>query len=252
MVSWRATREPVVATCRRGSRTRNLDAFPWGRDITNGALTHLRGFVFDWDQTLWDSWDLHHDAIAHAARSLGLPEPSADAVAGDIGASLDEYLTRTFPDPRAAREHYLAFHSERRAVMGRLFPGVREVLEALMDCGHQLAVLSNKERAAGEWELDAAGRGGLFAVAAFREELPTLKPEPEGLWHVLARLGVTTGDALYIGDSRVDVLCARRAGVASAAALWGARNAEGLLGAGPDLVLREPRDALGGLSVGLR
>jgi phosphoglycolate phosphatase len=213
-------------------------------------VTSVRAIVFDWDQTLWDSWDLHHGAIAHAARSLGLPEPSADAIAGDIGASLEEYLNRTFPDPQAAREHYLAFYGERRTALGQLFPGVREVLEALRDRGHQLAVLSNKERAAGEWEMDAAGLGGLFAVAAFREDLPTLKPEPEGLWHVLARLGVATGDALYIGDSRVDVLCARRAGVASAAALWGARNAEGLLGAGPDLVWREPSDALGGLSVG--
>ena len=67
---------------------------------------------------------------------------------------------------------------------------------------------------------------------------------------MLGQLGVATGEALYIGDSRVDVLCARRAGVASAAALWGARDAEGLLDAGPDLVWREPQDALGGFNVG--
>ena len=70
----------------------------------------------------------------------------------------------------------------------------------------------------------ALGLDGYFAAVVCADDTPAHKPDPAPLLECLARLGAGQSEALYVGDSVYDSLCAQRAGVDFALALWGCRG----------------------------
>jgi len=96
----------------------------------------------------------------------------------------------------------------------RTFPGVRETLVRLKAAGLRLGALSDFP---GERKLELMGLGGLFDVVMTSEETGYLKPEPEPVLVLAARLGVEPRDLLYVGNSAAyDVAGAKAAGSGSA------------------------------------
>ena len=65
------------------------------------------------------------------------------------------------------------------------------------------------------------------------EDGKAYKPDPQRLFEVMNDLAVAPGQCLFIGDSRVDIECAHRAGAASGAALWATVDREQVLALGP-------------------
>jgi phosphoglycolate phosphatase-like HAD superfamily hydrolase len=118
------------------------------------------------------------------------------------------------------------------------------MLEALKRRGYRLAILSDKRRAFGEEELRWSGLERFFELAIFRDGEWTFKPEPDGLLLVLRRLLTPGQRAIYIGDSIVDVLAARRAGVKAGAALWGSLDRESVLRERPDYAWERTEELL--------
>ncbi len=199
--------------------------------------------AFDWDQTLWNSWDVHVAAAQYAAGVLGLVPPSNKCIAANFSVPFSQHMELLFPEnTREAREHYLEFYHSRVRVLGSLFEGVPEMLRALRDKGLLLALLSDKREVYGSQELESTGIGGLFHCVLFLEDGRAYKPDPAGLRQVMASLGVPRDRVLYVGDSYVDVLCARRAGAASGAAMWGSVDGEAALNERPDYVLHSVAD----------
>jgi phosphoglycolate phosphatase-like HAD superfamily hydrolase len=113
------------------------------------------------------------------------------------------------------------------------------MLRSLQDQGYRVAVFSDKRSMFGTPELAQAGVGELVDYALFLEEGRPYKPDPTGLRQVLDALHVSPGETLYVGDSRHDVQCAHRAGVTSAAALWGSVDREGVLAHQPHYLLEK-------------
>jgi phosphoglycolate phosphatase len=82
------------------------------------------------------------------------------------------------------------------------------------------------------------------AVQGATPELP-LKPDPRGAWAVAARMGITPGEVLYLGDTNTDMLTAVAAGMFPVGALWGFRTADELLAAGAAALVKTPTEVLG-------
>ena len=205
----------------------------------------MKLIAFDWDQTLWNSWDIHLRAVHHAATVLDLPAPSESWIASNFSMPFSCHMRMLFPHAtREATERYLNFYHSRVKEMGRLFPGVPETLKALKAAGYMLFLLSDKRHVYGSHELESTGIGGLFDHVLFRDGSRAYKPSPQGLNQLVDALSVGKEQVLYVGDSHVDVQCARRSGVASAAALWGSVNVEAVLQAGPDYILHSVEDVL--------
>ncbi|MCB9672172.1 MAG: HAD-IA family hydrolase [Alphaproteobacteria bacterium] len=99
------------------------------------------------------------------------------------------------------------------------FDGIPELLDALAD--RQLAVITNKPEGPAFAVLDRLGWRERFLAVVGGDTLPTRKPDPAGLLHVLDLAGCTRDQAVYIGDSDVDVAVARRAGIPSIGVGWG-------------------------------
>jgi len=200
----------------------------------------LRAVVFDWDLTLWNSWDIHLWLMRRTADELGMPRPEAAAIAREYHRPFFEHLIGFFDnDLEQIIDVYLRFYRGAVREKAHIYPGVWEMLRSLKDQGYRVAVFSDKRRMFGVPELAQAGIGELVDYALFLEDGRPYKPDPTGLLQVLDALEVSPEETLYVGDSHQDVECAHRAGVTSGAALWGSVDPEGVLAHNPHYPLKQ-------------
>src|SRR5262249_10535208 len=134
------------------------------------------------------------------------------------GADAKEVVDRAMA---AFLQHYGAHLLDSTA----LYPGIRELLDALRHRGVTLSVLSNKPEDLVRRIVDGLGIASCFLAVLGGDSLPTRKPDPAGVHHLLAAAGVTPSQGLLVGDSPID-----RDTAAAAARVW---VAAGRLGAPP-------------------
>ena len=201
----------------------------------------LKAIVFDWDLTLWNSWDTHLELLRQTADALRAPQPEPTDVAERYSMPFLQHLEWFFPgDQQRVVDTYMGFYQSIVTEMPNLYPGVAETLGCLKESGYRLAVFSDKRQTFGDAELAQTGIGGLIDYSLFLVDGRPYKPDPLGLLQVLDALEVAPDQALYVGDTGDDMECAHRAGVNSGAAPWGALDREKVLGAGPDFRWESP------------
>ena len=83
-----------------------------------------------------------------------------------------------------------------------------------------------------------------FDIVRGHSELFPLKPDPKSLLNIIDSFGFVRSEALYIGDSNVDIETAKNAEVFSVGAVWGFRGEEELKLAGADALAYSPKDLL--------
>ena len=182
----------------------------------------LRAVLFDLDGTLLDTVADIARALNCALSEQGLPQLPPAEVRTFIGRGVPVLIQRALArlgaggDAGRLLERFHA-HYERLSAQGelqaRVFPGVAPGLAALHAAGVKLAVVTNKPaRAARAVLRDAQLARWIDALVAGDSGLAP-KPHPEPLLRACAELGVAPQEALMVGDSRVDVLAARAAGV---------------------------------------
>ena len=123
-----------------------------------------------------------------------------------------------------------------------VFPGTAEVLKSLRSKGVRLCVLTNSGRAAAYQSLRKSGLLEFFEFVLTRDDTETMKPRPEGVLKAVAMLGVTPGQACYVGDSRYDIMAAKQAGAVSVGVATGTYDAERLRKEGADFVIERLAD----------
>ena len=187
--------------------------------------------VFDWDGTLMDSTALIARSIQAACIELGLPAPAVDDCAWVIGLGLDDALRHVAPTlppadyarlAQAYRRHYFA---QDDALV--LFPGALELLHALRDAGHALAVATGKSRSGLERALAHAELRGLFDATRTADETAS-KPHPAMLEELMRELVYAPQQTLMIGDTTHDLQMAHNAGCDAVAVCYGAHDASTL------------------------
>ena len=147
--------------------------------------------TFDWDQTLWNSWDVHVAAAEHAAGALGTVAPSEEWIASNFSVPFARHMELLFPrDTAEATRHYLDFYHSRVERLASLFDGVRQTLEDLKQRGARLALLSDKRRVYGVKELGSTDIAHLFDFVLFLDGARAHKPDPQGLHEVMEALSV--------------------------------------------------------------
>ena len=176
--------------------------------------TRRRAVVFDFDGTLVDSLPLVLRALSHALAPY-VDEPPTMAIFTQLGGPPESFLPSLVGDPRhvpAALRRLDAYHRENSHLIG-LFAGARGMLEALHARAVPMAIWTGRDRESADWLLRERQLAGLFDVVVCGDDLPTHKPDPQGLREILARLEVTPAETLFIGDADVDVLAGHACGV---------------------------------------
>ena len=177
-------------------------------------------------------------AVGHAARSTKQPVPSDEAIVDRYySMPFFKHLESLLPmNTSEAVSVYMDVYLRNVPTMPKLFDGTAEALRALKMSGMSLGLLSDKRKEYGVPELERSEVRALFDMALFMEDDREHKPDPEGLRRVCSSLNISPDQTLYIGDSPVDVKCARSLGAASGAALWGSLAPDRALAENPDYV----------------
>jgi phosphoglycolate phosphatase len=185
----------------------------------------IRLLVFDLDGTLIDSrLDLIHSVNA-TLRHIGRPELDGDVIAGYVGDGAPVLVRRVLGDAdlvneallREALEYFLGYYRVHKLDHTTVYEGIPEILASVADSTNglrrQMAVLSNKPVNPSRDILRALGLEDFFVRVYGGNSFPTKKPDPLGLQTILRETGVAADEALMIGDSSVDVLTGRNAGL---------------------------------------
>ena len=176
--------------------------------------------------------------------AAGLPGHSVDAYRGFVGDGVRMLAGRALPEAERERadEMVAAF---RRLYPGRmydhteLYPGVPEMLDALVDGGAKLAILSNKphhftvemvERLLGRWS---------FEPVWGQQEGRPVKPDPAAALAIAEGAGTRPERSYFVGDMPVDIMTGLNAGMHPVAVPWGFRGGEELLAAGAEFLLED-------------
>ena len=153
------------------------------------------------------------------------------AAAGQADASWDEVMARF-------HHHY----DQTAGTTSTAFPYVLETLKKARDYGVRQAIVTNKERRFTERVLQKHGLQDAFDMVICGDSLSVQKPDPGVIEHCLATLGATAGEALFIGDSDIDVSTARAAGVTCWAVPYGYNKGRPIEESNPDRIVPDIRD----------
>lgn len=200
-----------------------------------------RAALFDLDGTLTDSMNLSAQAFIHTLRHHLGKEFTAEGIFAMFGPPEEKIFHRLAPDKAEAMlETYLEFYRREHNRLARLFREMVPALELLEQRKIHRAIITGKGDKATAITLEKTGLNRWFNQVVTGSCVKHPKPNPEGIEKVLAGLDVAPLEAFYVGDSPGDMETARRAGVLSVAALWGARDEEALLAQRPDQAFHTP------------
>ncbi len=208
-------------------------------------------YLFDLDGTLVDSLEDLADAANWMLAQSGFPTHSLEEYRRFVGNGVYKLVERALPEDRRSPAEVTVFKAVFDARYQahcmdktRPYPGIPSLLAGLKKRGAELAVLSNKSDAFVRQIVEGLLGSGLFsAIRGQREGVPK-KPAPDGVWRLLEERGVSRPDALFIGDSDVDIETAQNAGLRSAGVTWGFRGREELTAAGADYLVTAPSQIL--------
>jgi len=178
------------------------------------GLARPRAILFDWDNTLVDSWATIHEALNAVMAAMDKPLWSLQQTKDRVRLSLRESFPIHFGDRwEEARQIYLdafrAIHLERLDPL----PGRGELLKGLAVAGIYLGVVSNKTGALLRRETEELGWTGLFGSVVGAGDAVADKPDAAPVALALAASGIEPSEAVWlVGDTGVDMECARNSG----------------------------------------
>lgn len=177
-------------------------------------------FIFDLDGTLIHSAPDIADAANRLLAEYGGSHLPVGKVMNMVGGGAPKLLERAFaaaglPMPPAdeALRRFLDHYHTGPVMRTKPYPGVTNLLAALRRAGNPMALCTNKPGRATEAILQRLRWDGLFDAVVAGDDLPEKKPSPLPVLTALFLAGGSPDRALYVGDSRVDVLAARNAGL---------------------------------------
>ena len=191
--------------------------------------------LFDLDGTLLDTLEDLADATNHVLEQFGFPKRTVEEVRRFVGGGAKRLMVQAVPEDapgELAEEAFQAFQTHYRANCQhktRPYDGIPEVLEWLAGEGYPMAIVSNKPDAAVQ-PLRDLYFPGLYALG----EQPACprKPAPDMVFRAAEALGIAPENCIYVGDSEVDVLTAKNAGMKCISVLWGFRDEEEIRASG--------------------
>lgn len=206
--------------------------------------------IFDLDGTLLDTLDDLHAAVNVALEKYGLKPRGKEEVRAFVGDGVVKLMERAagavsqelFEKLLAAFKAHYSAHCKDKT---RPYGGVIEVLQALKKRGVKTAVLSNKPDFAVKLLAEEYFQG-LLQSAVGENEAGGIrkKPAPDSLFAVLGELQAEKGSTVYVGDSEVDILTARNAGVDCISVTWGFKDRAFLVKNGGKILIDEPKEIL--------
>jgi phosphoglycolate phosphatase len=178
-------------------------------------LPQPRAVIFDWDNTLVDSWPAIAEAINSMREQLGYEVWTLDQVRAKCTRAARDSFPEWFGEDwkKAYDIYYREFEEIRRKREIQALPGAVELLQWLTERCVPVFVVSNKRGDYLRLEVEKLSWQGFFAGIVGAQDAPRDKPAREHVDFALQPAGIEAdASVLFVGDSETDVFCARNAG----------------------------------------
>ncbi len=194
----------------------------------------INTIIWDLDGTLLDTLQDLAAAVNHALGQFGMPTLTIDQVRQYVGNGVRRLMVLSVPDGdrnpqfEAVFAEFKAYYVDHCKDNTRLYDGIAATLVELKRRGYRMAVVSNKLQS-GVDELYAEYFRDTMDVAIGERPEVARKPAPDMVFAALEALSASRDEAVYVGDSDVDLATARNAGLPCISVLWGFRDRDFLL-----------------------
>ena len=207
--------------------------------------------IFDLDGTLVDSREDLANSVNAMLIHFGKKELPREVIASYVGDGAPMLVRRALGDPddenfvQDAMLYFMSWYREHKLDSTYVYDGIKESLDAIQKSRDgqpfKMAVLSNKPVGPSRAIVEALGLGQYFFQIYGGNSFHTKKPDPAGVQALLEEAAVTTEETVIIGDSDVDMLTARNAGIYSVGVTYGLAP-HTLQDAPPDVQIDHPRE----------
>lgn len=208
-----------------------------------------KAVIFDLDGTLLNTLEDLKNSVNYGLRTYAMPERTLEEIRHFVGNGVQRLIGLALPEGvskeeeekvfAAFKEHYKIHCNDKTD----LYPGISDLLLELKQRGFPMAIVSNKLQEG----VDA------LAEQYFKEYLTTAigakdgirkKPAPDSVLEALRLLGVSREQAVFVGDSEVDIATARNAQMDCITVTWGFRTRKEQEEAGADTFVDRPKEII--------
>ena len=205
--------------------------------------------IFDLDGTLLDTLQDLANSVNIALEDFGQPVRTVEEVRAFVGNGVRKLMQRAVPEGtdedlgERIYERFLEVYDREKNHYTKPYDGILELIALLKARGIACAVLSNKNDDAVAALCEAHFPNCFEFTQGMRPGVAP-KPAPDALFALCTRMGINPEDAVYIGDSEVDVKTAQAAGMRLVAVTWGFRSREMLAKTGAKEMIDAPREMI--------
>ena len=191
--------------------------------------------IFDLDGTIADTIWTIRDGVNLALDKYSFPRRDYEDIRKAIGNGARELIRLSVPEDKRADaqlidrvfDDYNKLYAKTYANIDGCYPKVEDTVRTLCERGYIISVLSNKQDLYVKKIIGTLFPDGSIGLAIGQTELPR-KPDPTVPLMIADRFFVSAADCAFIGDSEVDIMTAKNAGMTSVACTWGYRPREAL------------------------
>lgn len=208
--------------------------------------------IFDLDGTLLNTIEDLGQAANYALERNGYATHSMASYPYFVGNGVRRLVTRVLPEDARDDENvdrvlgdFMKYYDEHCIDYTKPYNGMPELLQDLRDMGVMMAVASNKYQQAVSKIIPHYFPDINFIAIEGQKDGVNVKPDPSIVFSILTQARVPKADALYIGDSGVDMETARRACIDSVGVTWGFRSKKELVEYQADVIVNNPVDIVG-------
>ena len=191
----------------------------------------IKGVVFDFDGTLLDSMKIIFEALNEALSKRNLQKISLDLLGRMAGRTLSDIIKAKMHVPEQTieaieKDLFKAYVNFCRTSC-QLLPNVENTLKTLKSKHVKLGLLTTTPREPLKVAVRRLAIGNYFDIMLAKEDAKS-KPDPDGLNQIITEFGVHRDECLYVGDSPIDILTGRAAGIRTIAVTTGLATVEQL------------------------
>ena len=210
-------------------------------------MKRYKAIIFDLDGTLLDTLADLAEGTNYALRVNGFPERTIDEIRRFVGNGARKLIERAVPDGQIeaalekVRQDFDIYYKVHCKDHTGPYPGIMEMLQELVQQGYSLGVVSNKPDFAVQ-ELIPEYFPDIFASVSGERQGVAKKPAPDLIREAMKNLQADSSNAVYVGDSEVDLEAAVNAGIPCISVAWGFKGKKFLEEQQAEMIIEKPSE----------
>lgn len=178
------------------------------------SLPKPKAVIFDWDNTLVNTWPIIHEALVATFKEMGQQPWTLEQTMARVRKSMRDSFPEVFgPNWQKAGELYQQHYRENHLKKLEALPQAQQALEKVKSLGLYNTVVSNKRGHNLRKEIEHLGWTPYFSKIVGADDAARDKPHTDPVHMAFEKSGMTPGsDVWFVGDSEIDLECALNCG----------------------------------------